>query len=155
MRLDGLVADSRRSRTIPTEAQPIWDVLADFGAISSWADIVDHSCLLTPAADGVGVGATRRIQLGRNVVVERITDFDPPHTLAYDIEGLPAQVHRLNNRWTLQPVSGGTEVTLTTTVEIGPNRLQHLAENAVARFSAKQLDALLEALSRRMERAHV
>lgn len=155
MRLDGLVADSRRSRTIPAEAQPIWDVLADFGAISSWADIVDHSCLLSPAAQGVGVGATRRIQLGRNVVVERITDFDPPHTLAYDIDGLPRQIHRLNNRWTLQSVAGGTAVTLSTTVGIGHNRLQHLAENAVARFTAKQLDALLDALSRRMEGSHV
>ncbi len=149
------MAESTRRRTIPAEAQRIWAVLADFGAISSWADIVDHSCLLSPAADGVGIGAARRVQLGRNAVVERITDFDPPHTLAYDIEGLPRQVRRLNNRWTLQPITGGTVVSLTTTVDIGPHRLQHLAEKALTRFSASRLDALLDALSRKMEGSHV
>ncbi len=50
MRLNALAADTRRLRTIAAEPQAIWDVIADFGAISSWADIVDHSCLLNPAA---------------------------------------------------------------------------------------------------------
>ena len=113
------VAEIRRSRTIAAEAQAIWDVLADFGAVSSWADFVDHSCLLSPAAEGIGVGTSRRVQLGRDTLVERITDFDPPHTLAYDVEGFPRQVRRLNNRWTLSPTTGCTVVTLTTTIEIG------------------------------------
>ena len=97
------VAETRRSRTIAAEAQAIWDVLADFGAISSWADFAEHSCLLSPAAEGVGVGTTRRVQVGRDALVERITDFDPPHTLAYDVQGLPRQLRRLNSRWTLRP----------------------------------------------------
>ena len=47
-----IVLENRRRRlgTIAAEPQAIWDVIADFGAISSWADIVDHSCLLNPAA---------------------------------------------------------------------------------------------------------
>ena len=90
MGLDGVVAVISRSRTIAAEPQAIWDVLADFGSISSWADNVDHSCLLSPATEGIAVGTTRRVQVGRNTLVERITEFDPPTTLAYDIEGLPA-----------------------------------------------------------------
>jgi hypothetical protein len=149
------MAEIRRSRTIAAEAQAIWDVLADFGAVSSWAANVDHSCLLSPAAHAVGVGTTRRVQIGRDTLIERITDFDPPHTLAYDVQGFPSQLRRLNNRWTLDPTTGGTVVTLTTTIEIGQNTLQRLAESAVARFSAKQLDAMLTGLTDRLEGSHV
>ena len=39
--------------------------------------------------------------MGRNTLVERILEFDPPHTLAYDIEGLPKRLGRVTNRWTL------------------------------------------------------
>ena len=43
-------------RTGAIDAPPdrVWDVLADYGAIASWAPNVDHSCLLTERADGVG-----------------------------------------------------------------------------------------------------
>ena len=149
------VAEIRRNRTIAAEAQAIWDVLADFGAVSSWAGIVDHSCLLSPADQGVGLGATRRVQMGRDTLVERITEFEPPHALAYDIEGLPRQLRRINNRWTLSPTSGGTVVTTTMTVEIGRNPLQRLAENVVAGFSGRRLDSLLTELDRRLEGSHV
>ena len=145
------VAEFRRSRTIAAEAQAVWDVLADFGAISSWAGIVDHSCLLSPSVQGVGPGTVRRVQVGRDALVERITEFDPPRALAYDVEGFPRQLRHLNNRWTLSPANGGTFVTLTTTIEIGHNPLQQLAERAVVRFSAKQLDTMLTGLAERLE----
>lgn len=144
----------RRSRTIAAEAQAVWDVLADFGAISSWAGNVDHSCLLSPSAEGVGMGTTRRVQVGRDALVERITEFEPPHVLAYDVEGFPRQLRHLNNRWTLRPAAGGTSVTLTTTIEIGHNPVQRLAERAVARFSARQLDTMLTGLANRLENTH-
>lgn len=105
MRLNDPVADIRRSRAIAADPQKIWDVLADFGAVSSWADVVDHSCLLDHGTAGGTVGTSRRVQLGRTTVVERITDFDPPHALAYDVEGLPPLVRRLHNRWTLRPIA--------------------------------------------------
>ncbi|MCI4673796.1 hypothetical protein [Candidatus Mycolicibacterium alkanivorans] len=81
--------------------------------------------------------------------------LNDPHTLAYDVEGLPRQLHRLNDRWMLSPTTGGTVVTVISTVEIGPNRLQRLAEHAVARFIAKQLDAKLDGLSHRLAGPHV
>jgi carbon monoxide dehydrogenase subunit G len=151
MRLNARVTDIRRSRTVAAEPQAIWDVLADFGAISSWADIVDHSCLLSPAADGVAVGTARRVQLGRNTLVERITEFDAPHALAYDVEGFPRLLRRINNRWTLTPSTGGTVVTLTSALEIGSNPLQRLAERIIARASVKQVDAMLAGLTHQLE----
>ena len=107
MVLDDGVADISRSRTIAAQPQAIWDVLADFGSLSSWADNVDHSCVLNHGPDGGALGTTRRVQVGRNALVERITEFDPPATLAYDIEGLPARLRKVTNRWTLRPVPTG------------------------------------------------
>ncbi len=138
MRLNGPVAEIRRTRTVAAEPQAIWDVLADFGAISTWADNVDHSCLLSPEAQDVGVSTTRRVQVGRNTLVERITEFDPPSTLGYDVEGFPRWL-RVNNRWTLTPSGGATAVALVSTVTIaGP--LGRIVERIVARVSAKMLD---------------
>ncbi|MGX9789702.1 SRPBCC family protein [Mycobacterium sp. MMS18-G62] len=155
MRLNAVVVANCRSRTIAAEPQAIWDVLADFGSVSSWADFVDHSCLLTPAADGIAVGTARRVQLGRNTLVERITEFDPPSALAYHVEGLPHLFGRVTSRWTLRPSPGGTVVTLTNTVDIGANPLQRLAERLVGLASTKRLDALLAGLNHRLESFHV
>ena len=47
----------------------VWDVLADFGSISSWADNIDHSCILNHGP-GEPIGTTRRVQIGRDALVE-------------------------------------------------------------------------------------
>lgn len=163
MRLDDTVAQISRSRTVAVPPQRVWEVLADFGALSSWADNVDHSCLLEHG-DAPAVGTSRRVQVGRDTLVERITEINAPDALAYDIEGLPRRVHRVSNRWTLQPVPGSlrscppgsphgtsTGVTLTTTVEIGANPVAGLAERALCRFMARQSDTMLAGLATRLE----
>jgi len=132
--------------------QTVWEVLADFGSLSSWARNVDHSCLLQHGSDGVAVGTTRRVQIGRNTLVERVTDCAPTATLGYDIEGLPRRLHRVANRWTLESTAPGfTAVTLTTTVEIGTNPVARVAERAMCRLMAKQSEAMLAGLSQRVE----
>jgi uncharacterized protein YndB with AHSA1/START domain len=150
------VTDIRRTRTIAAPVGEIWDVLADFGSISSWADNADHSCILFSGADGGPLGTARRVQVKRDTVVERITEFDPPRALAYDIEGLPSRLRRVTNRWTLAARGGGsTAVTLTSTVEIGSRPAQRLAERVLCRFVARQSDVLLAGLANRMENTRV
>lgn len=149
------MAHTHRSRTIAAAAHEIWDVLADFGSISGWADNVDHSCILTHGPDGQPQGTTRRIQAGRNTLVERVTEFDPPVALAYDIEGLPKRLRRVANRWTLHPTRDGTEVTLTSTLEIGSRPTQQLAERLLCRVLARQSDVMLAGLANRMEKSRV
>ena len=118
-----------RSRTIAAEPQAVWDVLADFGSISSWADNIDHSCVLVQGDQPLGT--TRRVQIGRNALVETITEFDSPRAIAYDVDGLPKRVRRFTNRWSLQPADRGTIVTLTSTVKIGSGALRNLAERTL------------------------
>lgn len=155
MVLDEGVADISRRRTMAAQPQAIWNVLADFGSLSSWVDSVDHSCVLNHDPDGEPLGTTRRVQVGRNALVERITVFDAPTTLAYDIEGLPTQLRHVANRWTLRPTASGTEVTLTTTIEINAGPLTAAAEWILGRGMAKQSDALLDGLVQRMETSNV
>lgn len=144
-----------RTRRVAADPRSIWAVLADFGSIASWAPSIDHSCLLTPAADGIGPGATRRVQIGRDTLVERITEFDAPRALAYDVEGFPRLVRHVNNRWTLKPSGDATIVALTSTIDTGGKPLQRMAGRAIARFGARQLDALLAGLTHRMEDSRV
>lgn len=143
------VAAIDRSRTIAADPQAVWDVLADFGSISAWADNIDHSCILNHRDEPLG--ATRRVQIGRNALVETITEFDAVRALAYDVDGLPKRVRRFTNRWSLRPSGTGTVVTLTSTVEIGSGPLQKLAERAVCRVQTRQSDIMLAGLARRLE----
>jgi carbon monoxide dehydrogenase subunit G len=152
--LDGGVSDISRSRTIAAPSQAVWDVLADFGAISTWVDNVGHSCLLNHGPGGEPMGTTRRVQVGSNTLVERIVEFDAPSTLAYDIEGLPARLGKVANRWTLRPAGATTQVTLTCTLKIGTRPPARLAERVLLRFVAKQSDQLLAGLAHRLESPH-
>ena len=150
------MADIHRTRTIAAPADEIWDILQDFGSISSWAPNADHSCILSSGPDGGAVGTARRVQVGRNTLVERITEFAPPHILAYDIEGLPKLLRRVTNRWTLSAAgAGSTVVTLASIVEIGPRPPQRLAERVLCRVVARQSDSMLAGLANRLENANV
>jgi hypothetical protein len=145
------VAEIDRRRTIAADPKTVWAVLADFGAISSWADNIDHSCILNHAS--APVGTTRRVQIGRNVLVEQITEYDDMRSLAYDVAGLPRRLRRFNNRWSLRPGNDGTVVTLTSTVEIGSGPIQKLAEQAVCRVQIRQSDVMLAGLAHRLEQS--
>lgn len=147
------VADIHRARTIAAAPQEVWDVLADFGSISSWANNVKHSCILNQGAGGGPVGTARRVQVGRMALVERITEFDAPRTLAYDIEGLPGHLPRVTNRWTLRPAADGTTmVTLTSTVEIGSRLFHKLAAHVPCLVMAQQSGGMLAGLANRLEK---
>jgi carbon monoxide dehydrogenase subunit G len=146
------VAEIDRSRTIAADPKEVWDVLADFGSISSWADNIEHSCILTQRSEPVGT--TRRVQIGRDALVEQITEFEAVRALAYDVDGLPKRVRRFNNRWSLRPAdNGATVITLTSTVEIGSGPLQKLAERALCRVQVRQSDIMLAGLANRLEKS--
>jgi carbon monoxide dehydrogenase subunit G len=145
-----------RTRTIAAAPQAVWDVLSDFGAIGTWVDGVDHSCLLRHRDDGGLVGVARRIQMGRTTLVEEIVDAEPPSGLAYDILGLPRVLGRLRNRWRLETAApASTEVVLTSSVDIGQGPLRKLAERVVCRVIARQSDRMLAGLAKRLEKVNV
>ncbi|WP_422741936.1 SRPBCC family protein [Mycobacterium sp. WMMD1722] len=146
-----MVAEISRHRTVRADRQAVWDLLADFGEISAWAADVDHSCILNAAEHGL-VGTTRRVQIGRMVLVERVIEADAPRVLAYDIAGLPGPIRRAENRWTLDDVlQGSTAITLTSTVDLGAGRLRGIAAQAFTRVMARSSDAMLSGLAAKLE----
>ncbi|MGA7050682.1 MAG: SRPBCC family protein [Mycobacterium sp.] len=150
------MAEIHRTRSIAAPAQKIWDLLADFGALSSWADNADHSCILFRGAHGGPVGTARRVQIKREALVEQITEFDPPRALSYDIEGLPSCLRRVTNRWTLAaPTFDSSVVTLTSTVDIGAHAPKRLAEHVLCHYLARQSDSMLAGLANRLENTRV
>ena len=137
------MAEVTRSLTIAAPRKTVWAVLADFDRIVDWAHDVDHSCLLTDRASGVG--AARRVQQGANTVTETVVDWDEPIRLAYQIDGLPPLFRQVINRWDLADDEDGARVSLT--VEVVPVRspaavVARLAARMVGRVNARMLSNL-------------
>lgn len=149
------VAETSRTRTIAADPTDVWAALADFGSLSSWARSVDHSCILRTGAAGGLIGTSRRLQLGRLILVERIVEVDPPRVLSYQISGLPRRLRHVANRWTLTPDEGGTRVTLTSTVEVGTRPVARVVETLAAALLATQSEKLLDDLAYRWEPSRV
>lgn len=134
-----------RTATIPVPPPAVWDILADFGALARWVPEVDHSCLLHGGSPDSGV--VRRVQVGRMTLLETVTAWSPPEHLAYDITGLPPALRHVANDWRLRAVDGGTEVTVTTSVDAGPRPPQRLIARLAAFRLARTSDAMLAGLA--------
>lgn len=144
------MATVTRTAAMPVEADAVWEVLADFGAIVTWADFVEHSTLLR--AGPIEPGLTRRVQMGRTVVLERVIDVDAPNAIQYAIEGLPERISSVQNRWTIDADGAcGSRVSIATTVAIGPRPPQQLAERVLGRVLARRSDEMLTGLATYLE----
>jgi len=112
------MATKSNSIIVSASKEEIWSILSDFDQIFNWAENVDHSCFYSEQE--IGVGTTRRIQQGPNVVLETITYWEEPVLLAYRIEGLPPVFKKVTNSWKLFDEGAKTRVELT--VHIVPIR---------------------------------
>ena len=147
------MAEVTRSLTIAAPRNAVWTALADFDRIVDWAHDVDHSCLLTDRASGVG--AVRRVQQGANSFTETVIDWDEPIRLAYRIDGLPPLFRRVINRWDLAEGENGTRASLT--VEVVPARppatvVARLAARMIGRVNTRMLSNLQAQVEGSLER---
>ena len=136
-----------RSAEVAAAPARVWEVLSDFGGLSAWAGNVDHSCLMAEQTEGVDTA--RRIQTGRTTLIERVTTWEPPSTLAYRIEGLPPVVGSVTNTWHVHGTEGGAEVALISRVVPGPRPAHRLAARVVARKLAEASGEMLAGLAAR------
>jgi hypothetical protein len=148
------MAEVEERTSIGRSAGEIWAVLADYGRISTWASNVAHSCLTTEQSEGVGT--VRRVQVGRNALLERVVDWEHGVRLGYRIEGLPPVVRSAVNTWTLDTDGhdrSATTVTLTTRIDTGPRPPQQVAARVIARVLAKASREMLAGLEAYIEEA--
>jgi carbon monoxide dehydrogenase subunit G len=138
-----------RTRSIAASPDDVWAVLSDFAVISTWAPNVDHSCLLSGRAEGVGT--VRRIQTDRVTIVETVETWEPGSTLSYRITGLPPVIKSVTNTWRIEADGNTTRVSLTTDVDTGPRPPQQLIAKAVGKRLARASEQMLDGLSRHLE----
>lgn len=139
------MAGTESRATVPTPAEVVWETLAGFSDLSHWATGIQHSSMLTGGPPGVG--ATRRVQVGRATLRETVEVWEPGRRLRYRIEGLPAVVTGASNTWVLVPRDGGgTEIVLTgeVTTKVGP------AARVVARLLGRANEGLVTDLAARV-----
>jgi uncharacterized protein YndB with AHSA1/START domain len=134
----------KKSKKIAAPPAKIWAVLADFPAIVAWAPNVDHSSAATEARGGIG--AVRRVQVGRIALLETIVDWQPNERLAYTVEGLPPIAGSIVTTWDLvendRDDATETKVTVTTVVHPRPNPIGRFVARALSRQlgrAAKQM----------------
>ena len=140
-----------RSRHLPHDAGAVWAVLARFDGIVEWAPKVAHSVLTTDRSEGVGTA--RRVQVGRQALIETVTIWEPERTLAYSIEGLPPIVAGVSNRWDLAADPVGTFVTLTSIIDPGPSPKGKAAALVLRLPLGKASDSMVDGLAAFLEGA--
>lgn len=133
-----------RRATVTATPDRVWSLLADFGALSAWVPLIQHSCLLTDQTEGVGT--TRRVQIMHQTLVERVTTWSPGNELAYSIEGLPPIVGTARNTWRIGAAPGGSEVVVTTEIDTGRNPLKMLVASKVLERMATASEFMLAGL---------
>jgi len=142
------MAKKSLSITISASKEEIWNVLSEFDQIYLWAENVDHSCF--HSEQKTGVGTTRRIQQGPNVVLETITCWEEPVNLSYQIEGLPPVFKKVTNSWKLFDEGLKTRVELS--VHIVPIRPPaEIAARILSRFFSRLNKQMLTGLKNQVE----
>lgn len=139
------MATVTREGTIEASVDAVWAVLADFASISRWAPNVDHSSMMTEAAEGVG--AVRRIQASGATVLETVEQWEPGAILSYAITGLPPVIKSVSNTWSLEAAGEQTRVTLTTEIDAGSKPPQRLVAKAVGRKLGEASEQMIAGLT--------
>ncbi len=140
---------TERSRDIEATPDRLWEVLADFGALASWVPMIQHTCPLSEQTEGVGT--VRRVQVQRQTLVETVTIWTPPTTLAYTIEGLPAIAGVPVTTWRLTPQGASTAVTVSTELDTGRNPVRVLVGRKVLERLGLAAEFMLAGLAERAE----
>lgn len=139
----------QKTRKIAAPRAKVWAVLADFPAIATWAPNVDHSTAATDARDGIG--AVRRVQVGRITLMETVVDWQPRELLSYTVEGLPPIAGSIVTTWRLGDGDGTTKTTVTTTVFSRPNPVSRFIGRALSRQLGRAAKQMLGGLAARVE----
>ena len=93
----------------------------------------------------------RRVQIDRNALLERVTEWAPGREIRYSIEGLPSVVRSASNAWKLVRTDAGTTVTITSRIDTGPRPPQQVMARVIGRVLAKAARDMLEGLKAHLE----
>ena len=106
------MSELTRSVVIDAPKDKVWEVLADFGAVSKWAPTITDSATVGDANQGVGAVRTcEHEKMG--TLQETIVSWTEGEAYSYDVTaGLPFPMKTLRNHWSVREQGASTEVTL-------------------------------------------
>ncbi|MEO5705186.1 MAG: SRPBCC family protein [Candidatus Limnocylindrales bacterium] len=138
--------------TTVTINRPIEDVWAVFLDLFNVPSLPGSSFSVRPTTPGpMGLGSklrARRVMLGfETVLIQTITEWDPPHAVAATMAGRPFR--SALDRWTLEPVAGGVKMTETLDIELAP--ALKLLWPFIGPFQYRQRQRQVHAIKTRLE----
>ncbi len=145
------------SRQIKIDAptEKVWEILADFGAVSNWAPTISESQSTTEATRGVGAErGCEHEKMGH--IEERITEWDEGTSISYEvIKGLPFPMKSLNNTWSVSDAGDGAVVTVTMDFRMGMGPLGALPALMARPLMRKEMGLSLAGLKQYTETGEV
>ena len=99
----------RNSIQIQAPPKKVWETLASLGTLDKYDPVVSRSEVLPPGRNGLD--AARRCDLAQGGwFKERIVEWEPPHSLAFELFECTLPVRRLKHRYELESLGGSTQV---------------------------------------------
>jgi hypothetical protein len=138
------VSTVTRSLLIPAPATAVWAALSSFDSIGRWAPNVTHSAPASHTREGLG--AVRRVQVGRNALLERVTDWCPLQGLTYTVEGLPPDAGQVRTTWRIDAQQGESMTSVSTVIEPLPGPRGRVVERVAARLLGRAAEQMLQGL---------
>jgi uncharacterized membrane protein len=137
-----------RSIVIERPVQDVWDFVQDTSKDALWQTTLVQSQVLTegPRRVGTQVQEVRRFLGVQIPMTLELTEFEPERrsSLKAVAGGIP-----LSGNYMLEPLDGGTKLTVTGQLEA--HRLFKLAEPVFARMTSRELEASLGHLKHLLE----
>jgi ligand-binding SRPBCC domain-containing protein len=106
---------------IQAPPEKVWSVLGTLDALDQYDPGVSKSAILTGPSSGVGASRQCDLKPG-GWFRERVTEWQPNETLAFELVECTLPIRRLTHRYTLTPTGDGTVVQqrMEYTLKFGP-----------------------------------
>jgi uncharacterized protein YndB with AHSA1/START domain len=108
----------RVEKTIEAPVEQVFDLLTDHANYKRFRGIRDSELLREGEPAPNGVGALRRVDVGRLRFEEEITHYESPLRMDYLIRKINAPLEHEGGSIRLQPTDGGTRAVWTSTFEV-------------------------------------
>ena len=135
-----------RSKVLQAPVNSVWEVLADFGAVSTWNPAISNSYSTSELAEGLG--ASRHCDLAPlGSTEESITGWEPNRRLVVTVDSatkVPFKGGRMI--FDLEPVGNHTEVTMTFEYEPKGGPMSGMVGRRMEKRLSSQMISVLEGL---------
>lgn len=137
--------------TIDAPKNEVWDVLADFNNVYTWAPSVEHSAGLNDKYQQVGSGRVCSVK-GFGEITEKVTEWQDQQLFAFTVEASGPLNNALSHWQLSDSANGKTKITVTLKYDVKFGVLGSLLHALVMKKQLnKTLTQILSALKTRVE----